>query len=235
MYIFSSTINSPVWPKQLEVCFERRSTYPRPSQTREELHTRALDNLTCTAQLGEELSYSVQRLHTTWEQIPFQYYRTHKIQKLNASITSISCVESNESCGRVVHFVFLGFFCFLLSAADQMRNDVPILRRTLLAVRHWPLQIVVLQPHVGILRVPFCHDVIPEFPCFLHVLTVQSLLKRTNGAIREKMAWFNQSGLRCATAARLAGTLFFTRIIKHNKKKIIFLMKIKFTCASLCL
>lgn len=126
MYIFSSTINSPVWPKQLEVCFERRSTYPLPSQTREELHTRALGNLTCTAQLGEELSYSVQRLHTTWEQIPFQYYlysdyRTRKIQKLNASITSISCVESNESCGRVVHFVF---FCFLLSAADQMRNDV---------------------------------------------------------------------------------------------------------------
>lgn len=45
-----------------------------------------------------------------------------------------------------------------------------------------PFKVIVLQPHVGILGIPFCHDSVPEFSGFLHVLTMESLVeeKKTN-------------------------------------------------------
>ena len=41
--------------------------------------------------------------------------------------------------------------------------------------QHSPLQVVVFQPHVGIFGIPFCHDAVPKFPCFLHVLAMEGL------------------------------------------------------------
>lgn len=42
-----------------------------------------------------------------------------------------------------------------------------------------PFKIIVLHPHVSIFGVPFCHNRIPQFSGFLHVLTVESLKQRS--------------------------------------------------------
>ena len=42
-----------------------------------------------------------------------------------------------------------------------------------------PFKVIVLHPHVGIFGVPFCHNGIPQFSGFLHVLTVESLKQRS--------------------------------------------------------
>lgn len=38
-----------------------------------------------------------------------------------------------------------------------------------------PFQVVVLQPHVGVLGIPSGHDAVPEFSSFLHVIAQASL------------------------------------------------------------
>lgn len=45
--------------------------------------------------------------------------------------------------------------------------------------QHSPLQVVVLQPHVGVLGIAFSHDGVPQFSGFLHVLTVEGLTEST--------------------------------------------------------
>lgn len=42
-----------------------------------------------------------------------------------------------------------------------------------------PFEVIVLHPHVSIFSVPFCHNSIPQFSGFLHVLTVESLKQRS--------------------------------------------------------
>lgn len=42
-----------------------------------------------------------------------------------------------------------------------------------------PFKVIVLHPHVSIFGIPFCHNGIPQFSGFLHVLTVESLKQRT--------------------------------------------------------
>lgn len=42
-----------------------------------------------------------------------------------------------------------------------------------------PFKVIVLHPHVSIFGVPFCHNCIPQFSGFLHVLTVESLKQRS--------------------------------------------------------
>lgn len=43
---------------------------------------------------------------------------------------------------------------------------------------HKPFQVVVLEPHVGILGVSFCHDAVPQFSGLLHVLAVKRLTRK---------------------------------------------------------
>lgn len=43
---------------------------------------------------------------------------------------------------------------------------------------HKPFQVVVLEPHVGILGVSFSHDAVPQFSGLLHVLAVKCLTRK---------------------------------------------------------
>lgn len=43
---------------------------------------------------------------------------------------------------------------------------------------HKPFQVVVLEPHVGILGVSFSHDAVPQFSGLLHVLAVKRLTRK---------------------------------------------------------
>lgn len=49
---------------------------------------------------------------------------------------------------------------------------------------HSPLQVVVFQPHVGVLGVAFGHDGVPQLSGLLHVLAVKALIQSTRSNIR---------------------------------------------------
>ena len=44
--------------------------------------------------------------------------------------------------------------------------------------RWLPFQVVILEPHVGVLGVSSGHDAVPELPSFLHIITQSGLGRR---------------------------------------------------------
>lgn len=61
-------------------------------------------------------------------------------------------------------------------AGDELRDGARVRTSEL----HSPLQVVVLQPHVGELGIAFSHDGVPQLSGLLHVLTVKTLIGSTH-------------------------------------------------------